>query len=192
MLRWIHTLAWLACVVYSSIPCFWLLIHPRIEYWRSRGGSPYRVLIPAWISMWIALAAVTWHWRRISLYASPLPWIPAALLLLLSMYLYRAAKVGFTAAQLGGRPELEPGEWEQRLSIEGIRARIRHPVYLAHLCEMLGWSIGSGLVVCYALTALALATGVFMLRLEDRELENRFGDAYREYRRRVPAMLPRL
>jgi protein-S-isoprenylcysteine O-methyltransferase Ste14 len=78
------------------------------------------------------------------------------------------------------------------LVTSGIRSRIRHPVYLGHLCEMLGWSIGTGLVVLYALTAFALITGAIMIRLEDAELQQRFGEEYRSYRQRVPAVLPRL
>jgi protein-S-isoprenylcysteine O-methyltransferase Ste14 len=74
----------------------------------------------------------------------------------------------------------------------GIRARVRHPVYLAHLCEMLAWSVGTGLAVCYALTLFAMITGAVMIRAEDAELERRFGQEYREYRARVPAVLPRL
>ncbi len=85
-----------------------------------------------------------------------------------------------------------PGHREQRLVTSGIRAHIRHPVYLGHLCEMLAWSVGTGLAVCYGLTAFALVTGAIMIRLEDRELEQRFGEAYREYRRKVPAVLPRV
>ncbi len=85
-----------------------------------------------------------------------------------------------------------PGHREQRLVTSGIRAHIRHPVYLGHLCEMLTWSVGTGLAVCYGLTAFALVTGAIMIRLEDRELEQRFGEAYREYRRKVPAVLPRV
>jgi len=57
---------------------------------------------------------------------------------------------------------------------------------------MLTWSVGTGLAVCYGLTAFALVTGAIMIRLEDRELEQRFGEAYREYRRKVPAVLPRV
>jgi protein-S-isoprenylcysteine O-methyltransferase Ste14 len=47
------------------------------------------------------------------------------------------------------------------------------------------------LAVCYALTLLAVITGGIMIRLEDKELEQRFGAEYREYRRRVPAVVPR-
>jgi protein-S-isoprenylcysteine O-methyltransferase Ste14 len=35
-------------------------------------------------------------------------------------------------------------------------------------------------------------TGAIMIRLEDKELDQRFGEAYREYRRKVPAALPRI
>jgi len=69
---------------------------------------------------------------------------------------------------------------------------VRHPVYLAHLCEMLAWSAGTGLAVCWALTGFAMVTGAVMIRMEDRELEQRFGDSYRAYRSSVPGVLPRV
>jgi len=77
-------------------------------------------------------------------------------------------------------------------SVDGIRARVRHPVYLAHFCEMLAWSVATGLAVCWGLTALATIAGVVMIRMEDAELEKRFGDTYRSYRIRVPAIIPRV
>ena len=89
-------------------------------------------------------------------------------------------------------PEVFPDHREQRLVTTGIRAHVRHPVYLGHLCEMLAWSIGTGLVVCWLLTALAVATGAVMIRMEDAELEKRFGEEYAAYRKRVPTVLPRL
>ncbi|MGA9304646.1 MAG: isoprenylcysteine carboxylmethyltransferase family protein [Candidatus Sulfotelmatobacter sp.] len=73
----------------------------------------------------------------------------------------------------------------------GIRSRVRHPVYLAHLCEMLAWSIGTSLTICWVLTAFAVVTGAVMMKMEDKELESRFGEEYRQYRLKVPAVLPR-
>ncbi|HVO80807.1 MAG TPA: isoprenylcysteine carboxylmethyltransferase family protein [Terriglobales bacterium] len=192
MLRLIQTVAWLACVVYSTIPSFWLIIHPRVDYWRSRPRSPYRILVPLWIAMWIAVALITAPWRHVALYHSPWSWIPAVVLFALGFYLYLQSGKHFSHAQLGGMPEVLPGHREQRLVTTGIRARVRHPVYLAHLCEMLGWSIGTGLAVCYGLTAFAIATGAIMIALEDAELEQRFGGDYVAYRERVPAVLPRI
>jgi len=88
---------------------------------------------------------------------------------------------------------LEDAELEKRFGEEyaAYRERVRHPVYLGHLCEMLAWSIGTGLVVCWALLAFAMITGVVMIRLEDAELEKRFGEEYAAYRERVPAVLPK-
>ena len=192
MLAFLRTMGWLVVIVYASIPSFWLLIHPRVEYWRARRRSPYQFLIPVWVTMWIALAFITAPWRRVSLYETGWTWIPAAILFLLGLWLYKSSGEHFSGAQLSGAAELLPAHAEQRLVVSGIRTRIRHPVYLGHFCEMLAWSIGTGLVVAYALTAFAVVTGVIMIRLEDKELEQRFGEEYRRYRRHVPALIPSL
>ena len=190
MLIFLRTVGWLACVVYATIPSFWLVIHPRVEFWRSRQRSPYRILIPVWMAMWAVVGASTAAWRDRQLYTTVWGWLPAALILGAGLWIYRYSGAGFSVAQLEGLPELTPGHREQRLITSGIRARVRHPVYLGHLCEMLAWSVGSGLVVCYGLTLFAVVTGAIMIRLEDKELEQRFGEEYREYRRRVPAVVP--
>jgi protein-S-isoprenylcysteine O-methyltransferase Ste14 len=57
---------------------------------------------------------------------------------------------------------------------------------------MLAWSIGTGLLVCWLLTGFAIATGAVMIRMEDAELEKRFGAEYVAYRHRVHAVWPRL
>jgi protein-S-isoprenylcysteine O-methyltransferase Ste14 len=57
---------------------------------------------------------------------------------------------------------------------------------------MLAWSVGTGLAACWALTALAITTGVFMIRTEDEELEKRFSEEFRQYRAAVPAVLPKI
>lgn len=142
--------------------------------------------------MWIAIAAVTAPWRGISLYQNRWTWIPAALLFGAGLLLYKLSHAHFTLQQLGGLPEILPGHSEQRLITNGVRARLRHPVYLAHLCEMLAWSSGTGLAVCWSLTAFAIITGAIMIKMEDRELEKRFGEQYRNYRSVVPALVPRL
>ncbi len=192
MMHSLRILSWIACVVYSTIPAFWLLIHPRAEYWRSRRRSPYKILLPVWMAMWIAAAAITAPWRRHLLYASNWTWLPAGLLFCTGLILYKLSHRHFTLAQLGGLSEILRGQPRQHLATTGIRARLRHPVYLGHLCEMLAWSVGTGLAVCWALTACAIVTGTVMIRMEDKELEARFGEDYRQYRSTVPAVLPKL
>jgi protein-S-isoprenylcysteine O-methyltransferase Ste14 len=189
MYRALITVAWLFGIAYSQVPGFWLLVHPFAERWRTRRRSAYPVVVPLWLAEMALIAAITWRWREVVLYQSRLLWIPAAALLLAGAWLYRTGHRGFTHEQLIGRAEIERSR-EQRLVTSGIRSRIRHPFYLAHLLELIAWTVGSGLLVLYLLLAWALATYPLMVRVEDAELERRFGDAYRDYRRRVPALLP--
>ena len=191
-MRWLRTFGWLACVVYSTIPLFWLMVHPRAHRWRQSDRSPFRVLVPAWIVMWIGVAVITAPWRDATFYSSPFAWIPAALLLAIGISLYSNAGAHFSWAQLGGLPEVRSGHHDDRLVTTGIRSRVRHPVYLGHLCEMLAWSVGTGLAVCWLLTAVAIATGAVMIQMEDDELEKRFGAEFVVYRQRVHAVVPKL
>ena len=196
MRHWLQIIGWLACAVYSTIPAFWFMIHPFAERWRARHlsnqRSPYIVLLPVWVAMWIAVALVTLPWRDVLLYRAYWTWGAAALLFAFGLYVYSQSGKNFSAKQLGGLPEIHGGNRDQQLVTDGIRARVRHPVYLAHLCEMLAWCVGTGLAVCWGLTAFAVVTGAVMIRMEDAELEERFGDSYRAYRRSMPAILPRV
>jgi protein-S-isoprenylcysteine O-methyltransferase Ste14 len=186
----VRTVGWLACVVYSTIPLFWLMVHPRAHRWREKVRSPFRFLLPAWLTMWVGIGALTEHWRDVTIYDTRFAWIPAVALFGIGLYLYIRSGAHFSWAQLGGLPEVRRNHEDARLITTGIRARVRHPVYLAHLCEMLAWSIGTGLIVCWALTAFAIATGAAMIRTEDWELERRFGADFRIYRNKVPAVFP--
>ena len=196
MRHWLQLIGWLACVVYSTIPAFWFMIHPFAERWRARHlssqRSPYMLLLPVWVAMWGVVALVTRPWRGLLFSRSDWGWIAAALLFVSGLYVYSQSGKNFSAKQLGGLPEVHGTDREQRLVTDGIRSRVRHPVYLAHLCEMLAWSAGTGLAACWALTAFAMVTGAVMIRMEDAELEQRFGDSYRAYRNSVPGVLPRV
>jgi protein-S-isoprenylcysteine O-methyltransferase Ste14 len=191
VLLFLRTLGWLVCAAYSTIPGYWLLIHPRADYWRAH-RSPFRMLLPLWAVMFALVLLGTVPFRGFLIYQSNWAWMPAAFLFGVGLWLYKSGGANFSLKQLGGMPELSAAHSGHRLVTTGIRARVRHPIYLAHLCEMLAWSMGTGLAVCFALMALAVITGAVMIRAEDAELEERFGEEYRAYRATVPALLPRL
>ena len=186
------TLGWIVCIVYSTVPSFWLMVHPRAHLWRARDRSPFRLLVPAWVTMWIGLGALTAPWRSLRLYSTLWTWIPALPLFALGISLYVKSGAHFSWAQLGGLPEVRANHRDGQLITTGIRSRVRHPVYLAHLCEMLAWSLGTGLLVCWLLTGFAIATGAVMIRMEDSELERRFGEKFRHYRADVPSVFPKI
>lgn len=187
----LRIIGWLIAIVYSTIPSYWLLVHPLVRHWRARRARLSRVG-PLWMLLWLLVAAITWPWHRVNLYDLRWPWIPACLLFALGVYLYLRGHQDFTHDQVLGRSELEPEQHEQRLVAGGIRARIRHPYYVGHFCELLGWSLATGLLVNYCLLAFALVTGLIMVRAEERELLARFGDSYRRYMQQVPAFVPKL
>lgn len=190
LMQILGTLGWLICALYSTIPGYWLLIHPRADYWRAH-SSPYRVLLPLWTLLIILVLLITAPFRKHTFYHTAWSWLPAAALFAFGLWLYKMGGANFSLQQLQGMPELSPRYAQNPLITAGIRAHIRHPVYLAHFSEMLAWSIGTGLVVCFILTVLAIVTGTIMIRAEDAELEQRFGDFYRGYRKSVPAVIPK-
>lgn len=204
-MRFIPILAWLVCGIYATIPLFWLIIHPFADSWRKRFRAPLKVVTPIWILLWIIAWAVTYPWRDALIVPHPyraaigwgssgLNWISLAAIPFwaLTIFIYSRSARHFSMNQVIGRTELESDRHEQRLVTTGLHAHMRHPLYFGHLCTMLGWLALAQTRAVLALLTWAIATGILMIRAEDAELEHRFGSAFREYRKRVPAVLPRI
>ncbi len=188
----LRAIGWIVAVVYCTIPALWLAVHPWPGFWRGRTRSPLPLVGLIWLLLWVTFGAITWPWHTVALYTSRWAYIPAVLFFAAGMFLYAGGRQRFSTDQVLGRSELQPERHEQRLVTTGIRARMRHPYYVAHFCETLGWAIGTGLLVIYLMLAFAIITGVVMVGAEERELEQRFGEEYRAYRARVPAFFPRI
>lgn len=185
----LRTAAWLIALVYATIPTLWLVVHGGIDFWRR--FSP-RLLMPLWPLLWVIAGLLTRPWRHLLLYDTALAWLAALPLFVLAFYIYRKAHRSISGRQVTGLAELEPEKQEQRLATTGLHARLRHPLYLAHFSVLFGLTLGSGLLVLFWLAGFAVATGWLMIVLEERELEQRFGDDYRQYKQRVPAIVPRV
>ena len=184
-------LAWVVAMVYAAVPVFWFLIHPLVDFWRRRKSSPYWVPLPAQLATVTVGLVLTWPWHEELLYDTPYAWIAALPFFAAAISIFRRLKPHFTNQQMVGRNELAPERFEQRLVTTGLHSRVRHPIYAAHFLMLLGWTVGGGLLVCYAMVGFSLVAGTIMITLEERELERRFGEPWREYKRRVPAFLPR-
>ena len=178
---------WMVSVLYGSIPLFWFAIHPFADSWRNMRRSPYLVLLPVWAAIIFLLGWITWPWRLTQIYSSPWMWLPTALLFFYGLRTYKGIRSGFGAHKLSGEAELRPREHQQELVTTGLHARMRHPIYVAHLANLAGFTVGSGLVVCFVLLAIsAFVTFPIMIWIEEHELEKRFGQSFREYKSRVP------
>ncbi|HEX4606192.1 MAG TPA: methyltransferase [Candidatus Angelobacter sp.] len=178
---------WMASVLYGSIPLFWFAIHPFADSWRNMRRSPYLLLLPIWAVIIFVLGWTTWPWRLVRIYSLPWMWAPAAILMFSGLKTYARIRSGFGAHKLSGEAEIRPDEHTQELVTTGLHARMRHPIYVAHLLNFAGWTIGSGLVVSFILFAISvLATFPLMIWMEEQELQKRFGENFREYQARVP------
>lgn len=180
---------WMAAVIYSSIPLFWFAIHPFAVRWRTMQKSPYRALLPLWAFMIFVPGWLSWPWHAQRIYSTPWMWVPALPFFAFGMRVYRRIFSEFGAHKLSGEAELRPNEHQQELITSGLHKNMRHPIYFAHLCNLAGWTLGGGLLVNYAMLALnAFITFPIMIYMEERELETRFGQRYREYKARVPLL----
>lgn len=175
-------------VIYASIPCYWFIVHPFADFWRRR-RSPLQTIVALWALIIAALAAATWRWHSLQLYSTPLTWLVALPFFAAAILVYRRMPAQFGVANFSGQAELS-AQSEHRLVTTGMHACVRHPIYLAHLCTLLGFTVGSGLLVAYVLLGFALITGAVMITLEENELGRRFGEEWREYKKKTGALFP--
>ena len=85
---------------------------------------------------------------------------------------------------LGVRPERDGG-----LVVDGLYSWTRHPMMLGLIVAF--WATPDLTVGHVLFAAAATAYALIGIRFEERDLRRRFGAAYSDYARRVPAVIPR-
>jgi protein-S-isoprenylcysteine O-methyltransferase Ste14 len=92
---------------------------------------------------------------------------------------------------LGGLPELAPENHPQALLTEGIYSRVRHPRYIEVLLVMACLALVANTLAAYVNWIVGIPSVLAIVRLEERELHDRFGAEFDAYCARVPRFLPR-
>lgn len=77
------------------------------------------------------------------------------------------------------------------LVTDGIYAYLRHPQYLGLILIVLAFNIQWPTLLTLVMAPVLVVMYVRLAREEERELEERFGEAYRAYRLKVSAFWPR-
>lgn len=183
----------LALLVWSTVPpavLYWYLIHPFAGYWRSVGPvRTWLVVVPlCLLALGVMLrfrgpVAASDLGQNFALFYSGLViWTGS---ILLDRKIQRQAD----PRTLTGLAELR-GESDE-LMTEGVYRRLRHPRYAAVLLGTLGFSLMAHHGASYAIALFFIPLLVGLIRLEEEELDTRFGDTWRDYRRRVPMLIPR-
>lgn len=171
---------------------FWFPIHPFAAFWR-RVGHRWAYLVG--FGTFAAAGLAGWVFRApllsIELGAHPVAIAAGVVLIVASGVMRRLWHRQLSIKTLFGLPELAPDRHPGNMLTEGAYARIRHPRYLEILVGFLGWALFCNYLAAYLVWAFLVVAILILIPVEERELVRRFGAAYEEYRRRVPALIPR-
>jgi len=104
--------------------------------------------------------------------------IPAALILVISVYLMNASHKDLFDTKVEG------------VSSVGVYGRVRHPMYLGTLLFYLGLAVATFSLTAIVVWFVAIACYNSLANYEETLLEERFGAAYREYKKSVRKWIP--
>ncbi|MGO9640583.1 MAG: methyltransferase family protein [Candidatus Acidiferrales bacterium] len=187
MFRILRALAGLVLFAELPVPLYWLILHPGAGFWRRRLRAAFWI---AGLTAWTVGGVLLFLFRK-ELLASTPPrvWQIAAGLSLIAVefFAFLIVERQLGTRRLVGHAELTRGG---ELETSGLYARIRHPRYAAMFCAMLGACLIAGTPRLWLVAAVWWFVQLGVIALEEREMMGRFGPAYAEYRRRVPAFLP--
>jgi methanethiol S-methyltransferase len=83
---------------------------------------------------------------------------------------------------IGTLIQLKGVENISHLVTTGLFSRIRHPMYAGFILWILGWVIFHGALLSLFFGIVGIGNILYWRRQEERELESRYREAYREYR----------
>ena len=186
-MRFLHAVAGFILFFELPIPVYWLILHPFNSFWRNRICAAFWV---AGLTAWTSGGVLLWIYRPLLLSAARPSWVAIAaglVLIGIEVYLFLRVERELGSRRLVGHAELT-GTGE--MFTGGLYAHVRHPRYSGMFCAVVGAALLGGSLRLWAVLAAWWVLALIVIRLEERELDARFGPAYAAYRKRVPALLP--
>ena len=77
------------------------------------------------------------------------------------------------------------------LVVDGAQRYVRHPLYSGTFLLLIGFLLFSPTLANAIMVGALILYTLIGIRWEEQKLIQRFGDAYREYQKEVPALIPR-
>ena len=187
-----YYVALFSIVMYPPAVAAWFLLHPLVRVWRRVGPLvAYAVTIPLLIGMILGLYALRRDLLDVEFGTRWLLAGPGVVLIAAGIWLdvLRARDLGLRT--ILGIPELRNEGRGGSLVATGLYARVRHPRYVSVMVAVVGVALFANYLATYILVP-AMMLGLYVVTvLEERELVERFGEAYRAYQTRVPRFIPR-
>jgi methanethiol S-methyltransferase len=182
-----------AVVTVVAVPLgllYWLVIHSWARRWRTWGARRTYIIVLPILAVTGALlfsvrgqlvgADLGTNWSLIGI---------AGFLCLPMIWLEIQYRKQLSISILVGIPEVSK-RGNGRLLRDGIYGVVRHPRYLSAGIGLVVNALVANFLGLYLIILASVPVGYLMLILEERDLLDRFGDAYRQYQRDVPCLVP--
>lgn len=172
---------------------YWLLLHPFVRFWRSRGiGLTYGSLLTITAASMIVMFSMRHYLLSIDYGTNYLLVVLGLFCLALAACMRLAIHKGLSIKVLLGLPEIAPDRFPRTLVTDGIYGRMRHPRYVQLLIALAGYALIANYLAAYLVVALWVPSVYVIALLEEKELRDHFGEVYQDYCRQVPRFLPKL
>lgn len=172
---------------------YWFIIHPLAAFWRKMGTTFSYIVVGAvcggaGYELFVFRDAVL----GTDLGTNWILFLPGVLLYGASAWISLETRKQLSVRTFAGLPEIGGDGSGGTLLTEGVYGVIRHPRYLSVVIGTAGFALVVNFLGAYLMVAASVPALYCVVLLEERELSQRFGAEYQEYRARVPAIFPRL
>ena len=179
-----------ACLIWIPLIPLRIVLHTAVPVWRRLGDVSYGIAVVYWSVMDIFLLNHREGLLSARFESNPIL-TAVGIVIAVSFVLFGYWTVRTLGlVTLSTRPQISPDKTKASLIITGPYRWIRHPFYFTE------WGVLLGLVLAtssWLLLVLLLST--FLLDpivtwFEEKELLERFGEAYHDYQKKVPRLIP--
>lgn len=182
--------ALITIIIWPVVPLFWIPVHGLSKIFKKLGLLTY--IMP--LTTWLPLAYFIYSQRDFLLQFKtgfPMTINIIGIVLLITgtlLHIWTGKLLGFWG--LLGLPEIS-AKVRSGLVTEGAFSVIRHPTYLAHTLMFIGIFLMTEVIAVGIVTLVDFVlVNVIIIPLEDRELLDRFGEEYKDYKKKVPGFFP--
>ena len=189
-----YILGVLALVAYLPGLLFWFLIHPWAHSWRKLGPTLTYVIVGSTL---VVVGVVVYQERRPLLgrdFGTNGAFITVGMVCFSLLgwlgFAYGRHMNHLSMSSRMGLPELSSVQRPSTFVRDGLYGIVRHPIYAYAAVAGINCALIINHVGTYILFIAALPVLYVVTLLEERELTDRFGEAYRQYQRQVPRLVP--
>lgn len=182
--------ALITIIIWPVVPLFWIPVHGLSKIFKKLGLLTYTMPL----TTWLPLAYFIYSQRDFLLQFKtgfPMTINIIGIVLLITgtlLHIWTGKLLGFWG--LLGLPEIS-AKARSRLVTEGAFSVVRHPTYLAHTLMFIGIFLMTEIIAVGIVTLVDFVlVNVIIIPLEDRELLDRFGEEYKDYKKKVPGFFP--